>query len=141
MLTAIDRTAEKFEDVALLVGRLAIAALFLPSGFNKLTDIVGFTQNLTGRGVPGPGLLAWVGAVIEFFGALALAIGFQTRLTALVMIVFTIMATLIGHRYWEMADAARVANRVNFWKNVAIMGGLLAYFTRGAGRFSLDRGK
>jgi putative oxidoreductase len=144
MFTMIDQLAAKVADVALLVGRIAIAVLFIPAGFGKLTGIggagiSGFTQYLTTRGVPAPGILAWLAALTEFLGGIALALGLKTRLTALIVIGFTIVATLIGHRYWEMQDALRVQNYGNFWKNVAIIGGLLAYFVRGGGAYSLDR--
>jgi putative oxidoreductase len=144
MFTMIDQLAAKFADLALLVGRVAIAVLFIPAGFGKLTGIggagiAGFAQSLATRGAPAPGILAWIGALTEFFGGLALALGLKTRLTALIMIGFTIVATLIGHRYWALQDAARAANHVNFWKNITIIGGLLAYFVRGGGVYSLDR--
>src|SRR6266853_825538 len=48
-------------------------------------------------------------------------------------------ATLIGHRYWELTDAAlRRMQQSHFAKNVTIIGGLVLLFVTGAGRFSVD---
>ena len=50
-----------------------------------------------------------------------------------------IVATLISHRYWEYTDVAmRRANDINFYKNVAIIGGAFYVFVTGSGRYALD---
>jgi len=89
--------------------------------------------------VPAPEVLATVAGVVELVGGLAIILGFKTRLAALVMIVFTIIATLLAHSFWTMDDPARMANRIQFFKNVAIIGGFLYVFVRGAGPISFDR--
>jgi putative oxidoreductase len=53
--------------------------------------------------------------------------------------VFTIIATAIGHRYWEIAEpAARRVQQSNFAKNITIIGGFILLFVTGGGRFSVD---
>jgi uncharacterized membrane protein YphA (DoxX/SURF4 family) len=42
----------KTNDVLLLLGRIAIAAVFIPAGFSKLTILAGVAAGLEGRGVP-----------------------------------------------------------------------------------------
>src|SRR6266508_2482657 len=50
------------------------------------------------------------------------------------------IATMTSHRYWEFAEAAaRRAQDSNFYKNLAIMGGLVFAFVTAGGRFSIDR--
>ena len=66
-------------------------------------------------------------------------LGVATRYSALLMIVFTIVATLIGHRYWELTDAAaRRMQQSHFAKNLTIVGGLVLLFVTAGGRFSID---
>jgi putative oxidoreductase len=145
MLTRFDAAVRGMDGVLVLVGRLLIALLFLPSGLGKLFGVGGpgvdkFSETLAQRGVPAPGLLGWIGALVEFFGPIFIAVGFKTRAAALLMALFTVAATLISHRYWEFSDAAQyVAQRTNFFKNVAILGGLLLLMARGAGPYSVDR--
>jgi putative oxidoreductase len=57
----------------------------------------------------------------------------------LLLALFTLVAALIGHRFWEITDAAQRGNQlIHFWKNLAMVGGFLALYVGGAGAFSLD---
>jgi putative oxidoreductase len=134
-----DRISRAFDDWALLLGRLALAAIYLPSGFSKLLHLGTFAQSLTNRGVPGGTLVAVLGAGVEFFGSLCIIVGFQTRWAALLMAAFTVVAALVSHRFWDAEEAARAMQYVQFMKNVAITGGFVILFVAGAGRYSVDR--
>lgn len=137
---SIDRVATRSEGPVLLIGRVAIAALFLPVGWNHLIGIPGFAQYLATTGLPGPALgWAIVGAIVEFFGSLAILVGFKTRYAALALFIFTVVAAFTGHPYWTAAAAQRMGQQMNFWKDIAIAGGLLFVFVRGAGPLSFDR--
>jgi putative oxidoreductase len=140
----VDAIARRGDAVFLLVGRLLVGWLFLPSGFGKLTGIGGpglsaFAQTLATKGLPAP--LAWavVAACVEFFGGLAIILGFRTRLASLVMIAFTLAAALLSHGYWTVTDASRGLQYIQFWKNMAIVGGFLFLFVHGPGTLSVDR--
>lgn len=85
-----------------------------------------------------PYALAVVGPVVEFFGGLALVLGAATPFAALALVAFTFVATGIGHRFWEYGGTARVAQVINFEKNMGMIGGLLALFVAGPGSFSVD---
>ncbi|WP_063776605.1 DoxX family protein [Microvirga massiliensis] len=122
-------------DVALLVARLAVAALFLPAGIGKLFGLSGFAASLAGKGVPFPELLAALGVAAEIIGPVALVLGVVPRLTALLLIAFTVVATLIGHSFWAFPEAAQQTQQTQFFKNVAIIGGLLFYFVSGPGTY------
>jgi putative oxidoreductase len=137
--TAIDRLVRKFDGVLLLIGRLAIAALYVPSGFGKLTNLGGFAASLGAKGLPVPMAWAIVAAVIEFFGSLAIAVGFKTRYAALLLCAFTIAAALLAHAFWNIHDASRANQYLHFMKDMAIAGGLLFLASRGAGPLSIDR--
>ena len=133
-----DRLAVRLHDIVALVGRLLMGWIFLNSGFTKITDVAAFSAVLAKRGVPAPGLMGWIGAIVEFVGGLLIIFGLKIRYAALLMILFVIVATLISHRYWEFTGADLGVQRTNFWKNVAIMGGLCFMFLAGAGKLSVD---
>ena len=128
-------------DAALLIARIALAAIFLYSGYGKLMNPAGFSGYLANHGFPG-GLtypLALIAGAIETLGGIAILLGFQTRYAALLLAAFTLIAALIGHRFWDIADAAQRGNQLNhFWKNVAMIGGFLALYVAGAGSVSID---
>jgi putative oxidoreductase len=107
MPAIVDRMADRAGSWIVLLGRLALAALYLPSGFNKLVHLGSFADALAARGVPAPTLLAFLGAAVEFFGALAVLVGFRTRYAALLMIGFTIVASVVSHHFWDIEDVTR----------------------------------
>ena len=133
-----DRCATSSHDVVALAGRIIMSWIFLSSGFGKLADVAAFSGVLAKRGVPAPSFMGWLGAIVEFGGGLLILLGVKLRYTAILMILFVIVATLISHRYWEFTGEALGAQRTNFWKNVTIIGGLLFMFLAGAGRYSVD---
>jgi putative oxidoreductase len=139
MVTRSPEMQRTASDLALLLGRIALSALFIPGGLRKLTDLDAFTASLQKQGVPFAEVLAPLGAGVEFVGGIAVLIGFQTRLAALLLVLFTVIATLIAHRFWDFEGTARQTQQGQFFKNLAIVGGFLALWVSGAGRCALER--
>jgi putative oxidoreductase len=128
----------RINDAALLLGRLLLAALFLPSGISKAMGFAPFAASLASKGLPYAEAWAAAAVAIEVLGPIALILGVAPRWTSLVLIAFVIMATATTHRYWEFADAAaRRAQEINFYKNAGILAGLLFYFVSGSGAWSV----
>lgn len=128
----------KSDDLILLLGRLALGAIFVKSGLQKLMALGAFAASLASRGVPQSSVWAVIGATVEFVGGILIVTGFRTREASLLMILFVIVATGISHRFWEFAEAARRAQESQFFKNLSIIGGFLLLFVSGSGRFGLD---
>src|SRR2546426_6627038 len=126
------------QDVIVLLGRIALGAIFVKSGLQKLLALSAFAASLAGRGVPQSSTWAVIGATVEFVGGILIVTGLRTREASLLMILFVIVATGISHRYWEFADAARRLQESQFFKNLSIIGGFALLFATGSGRFGLD---
>jgi putative oxidoreductase len=135
----IDRIAADFGNAIWLIGRILIAAIFVQSGFGKLSDLAGTAAYLGSLGVPAASVVAPISGIAEFAGGLAIVLGIGTRYAALILIAFTIGATLLAHRFWAVPPAEAQNQMIHFSKNVAIIGGFLFVFVTGGGRFSLDR--
>jgi putative oxidoreductase len=128
-----------WQDFLLLVGRVLMGWIFVESGWRKLMGMDAFIASLVNRRVPYATVMGWIGAPVEFLGGLALLLGAATRYATLLMIVFTVVATLIGHRYWEITDATlRRMQQGHFAKNLTIIGGLVLLFVTAGGRLSVD---
>ena len=124
-------------DAALLVARLALAALFLPSESRSFQISAASLRCWPGRGAVS-GLARALGAAAETVGPVALILGVAPRLTAVLLIGFTVVASLLSHSFWTFSDLSQATQqRTQFLKNMAIVGGLLFYFVSGAGGFSL----
>ncbi len=121
-----------------LVARLLIAALFLPAGIGKLTGFAGTVGYITSVGMPMPTVAAAIAAAVEVLGSLALIFGVGTRVAALVLAFFTLVASFFFHAYWAVPADQQMITQLLFFKNVAVVGGLLALTAFGAGAWSID---
>ena len=132
-------TTTSMQDILALVGRILIAYLFIPAGIGKLMGFAGTVGYITSAGLPLPEVAAVIAIIVELGFGIALLLGFKTRFVASVLAVFTVVAALAFHKYWAAPDAMKMMQTVNFNKNIAIAGGLLALAAFGAGRLSIDK--
>jgi putative oxidoreductase len=123
-MTTLDKLAD-------LTGRSCLAAIFLLSGISKLGQYTSTQSYMAASGVP-EALLPLV-ILLEVIGGLAIILGWQTRIAALLLAGFTVAAGLLFH-----ANFHDQVQMIMFLKNIAIAGGLLVVFVRGAGPWSLD---
>lgn len=121
-----------------LVGRILLALLFLPAGLSKISGFSGTAGYIGSVGLPLPEVAAALAIVVEVGGALALIAGFGTRFAAIALAVFTLVATFAFHNYWSMPADTVMIQQLMFFKNIAVVGGLLALAALGAGKLSLD---
>jgi putative oxidoreductase len=128
------------QDVVRLVGRVLLGGPFLISGTQKLLTASNFADGLARRGIPEflATPLAYLGATVEAVGGFLVVFGGATAWIALLMILFTITATLISHRFWEFEGTVRQAQYTNFTKNLMIVGGFCFLHVAGSGRYSID---
>jgi len=121
-------TTQNLTDLA---GRILLAAIFLISGIGKISGYAGTQGYMESMGVPG-GLLPLVIA-LEVAGAIAIILGWRTRLFAFLLAGFSVLSALLFHR--ALGDQMQ---SILFLKNLAIAGGFLVLVARGAGGWSLD---
>ena len=124
-----------------LVARLLLSAIFLVSGFAKITDWSGTASHMAAHGMIAVPLFLAGAIACEVGGGALLLLGLKTRFAASLLFLFLIPVTLVFHPFWTLAGAERMPQMVNFLKNLAIMGGLAEVFAYGAGRISLDHRK
>ena len=107
------------------IGRALLGALFVVSGLLKIGRFAGVAAALESTGLPMPQALAAAVIVFEVLAGLALALGWRTKVSAALLALFVVAATLLFHRFWA-ADAAAYGNQLNhFLKNIALTGALL----------------
>lgn len=121
-----------------LVGRILLAFLFLPAGIGKLTGFAGTVGYISSVGLPMPQVAAVVALLVEILGGIALIAGFGTRFAALALAVFTLVASLFFHNFWTLPAEQQMLQQIMFFKNIAVIGGLLTLAAWGAGAWSVD---
>jgi putative oxidoreductase len=125
-------------DEVILAARLFLATLFLIFGWRKLRDYPGTVSQMVRDGVPTPVLATAVAIFMELPVAFAVAVGAFTRPSAVLLVFYTLVTSLIEHRYWTITGADRFENMESFYKNLSIMGGFSLLYVTGAGKFSID---
>jgi putative oxidoreductase len=125
-----------------LIARPMLASMFVVSGVDALTHASGklpkaekvtdHVPTLAERIAPGlpvptdPATLVRINAGAQVIAGLTLATGRLPRISALVLAASLAPTTYAGHPFWEEKDkAARAEQRLQFFKNVSMMGGLL----------------
>jgi putative oxidoreductase len=130
--------SKSFQNSLTLVSRLLFVVFFLPAGIGKITGFAGTVGYISSVGLPLPTLGAILALSVEILGSLALLAGFGTRIAALVLAAFTLMASFFFHAYWAVPADQAFVTQLLFFKNIGVVGGLLALAAHGAGAWSLD---
>ena len=121
-----------------LIGRVLLALLFVPAGFSKIAGFAGTVGYIASKGVPLPELAAAAAIGVELGLGLLLLVGWQTRWAALGIAFFTLVITFIFHNFWAVPAAQMMQQQQAFFKNIAVVGGLLTVAAWGAGAWSFD---
>lgn len=127
------------QNSAALLGRALLAAIFIASGWGKITGFAGTAGYIASKGMPLPELTAAGAIAVEFFGGLVLLAGFKARWAAAAIFLFLIPTTFIFHNPAGLPPQEAQGQMIHLLKNVSIMGGMLMVFAFGPGRYSIDR--
>jgi putative oxidoreductase len=129
---SIDKRTVTLANATELAGRVLLASVFLLAGLNKLGAYSATAAYMASAGVPGALLPAVIAT--EVLGALAIILGWKTRVVAILLAGFSLLTALTFHS--NFADPIQM---IMFLKNVSIAGGFLLLVANGAGPLSLDQ--
>jgi putative oxidoreductase len=120
------------------IGRVLLVLIFILSGTMKLLNL-DFLQGAVTQAeaittMRWPQLLAILVGAVEVVAGLLIAFNIATRGAALVLVIFTFVATFYAHAFWSMSGDAMQANMIHALKNLAIIGGLLTFVVLGSWR-------
>jgi len=119
------------------IGRVLFALIFLTAIFGSFSH--GTIAAASAHGVPLANLLVPASGVIALAGGLSVLLGYRARFGAFLLLVFLVPVTLIMHRFWGVADPqVAMMQKVQFMKNLSLIGGALLIMFYGAGPVSLD---
>jgi len=109
-------------------GKHLIVLFFLVTGVSNLTParIADHVERMRAFCAPAPVALFWLGIALQFTGCVLIELGWHPAIGVGCLIVFTVAASAIFHRFWQKSDPVqRNVSRLTLLGNTAILGGLL----------------
>jgi putative oxidoreductase len=126
--------------VTSVAGRVLLVGIFFMSAVgNKIPNFSQITGYMASQGAPAPAVLLPGAIAFLIIGSVLVAIGYQARIGAALLLVFLVAATYFFHDFWTFDDPAeRQQQTIQFMKNASMMGAMLFLIANGAGAGSLD---
>jgi putative oxidoreductase len=119
------------------IGRVLFALVFIITAFGHFS--AESVEHAASKGVPMANLLVPLSGVMALLGGLSIALGFQARIGAWLIVAFLLPVSFLMHAFWTVDDPqAAMMDRIQFMKNMALLGGALLVAYWGAGPISLD---
>ena len=136
--TAMTQHAEGISDLVLRVARavitvpairfialLGLCAAYLQGGIVKLMDFDAAVAEAQHFGLPGASLIAGATIFTELVASALILIGFYRWLGALWLAGFTLIATFVANRFWEIPQPERFMVENAFFEHLGLIGGFL----------------
>src|SRR5262245_37695997 len=101
---------------------LALCAAYLQGGFNKATDLAGAVAEMQHFGLAPAAALALAVIVLEVGASLLILTGFHRWAGAIALAAFTLSATFVANRFWEMAQPERFMAANAFFEHLGLVG-------------------
>lgn len=122
---------EMINNLSTLAARAMLSIMFIMAGYSKIGGYEGTQGYMESVGVPG--ILLPVVIALEFLGGIAVLIGYQTRIAAILLGGFTFLAAIVFH-----SDFSQQMQSILFMKNLAISGAFLLLFVHGPGQWAVN---
>ncbi len=120
-----------------LLARILLSVIFITAGINKITGFEGTVGYMASKGLPMVEVLLVLTIIIELGGGLMILLGWKARYGAVAIFLFIIPVNLIFHPFWSLEGQEAMHHFHSFFKNLAIMGGMLYIMCFGPGPMSL----
>ena len=117
-----------------LLARILMSSIFIWSGISKIINPVGTQEYMSAYGMPLTSLFLIVAIAVEILGGLSILFGVKPRWGAIALALFIVPATFIFH-----TDFSDRIQQIMFFKNLAMIGGLLMIIQYGGGNIVFRR--
>ncbi len=114
--------------IVLYLGRILFGGYFIMSGYNHLANLqmmAGYTQS---KGVPAPKPAVIISGILLLIGGISTLLNFYPEIGLIALVIFFVPVTFLMHAFWKVQDPmAKMGERVNFFKNIALLGATLMF--------------
>ena len=130
-------------EIALIIGRVLFALLFISSGVNHFAQNSAMTAYAKYKKIPMAKIAVYVSGLMLVLGGIYIALGFYADLGALLIAIFLIPTAFLMHAFWKESDATAKSNEmIAFFKDLSLAGAALIIFAllRGGADFGSNVG-
>ena len=130
-------------EIALIIGRVLFALLFISSGVNHFAQNSAMTAYAKYKKIPMAKIAVYISGLMLVLGGIYIALGFYADLGALLIAIFLIPTAFLMHAFWKESDATAKSNeRIAFFKDLSLAGAALIIFAllRGGADFGNNVG-
>jgi uncharacterized membrane protein YphA (DoxX/SURF4 family) len=107
------------------IALLGLCAAYLQGGIDKAVDFSSAIAEMNHFGLSLAAPLAVATIVMEIVASILILTGFYRWLGALALAGFTLFATFVANRFWEMAPPERFMAANSFFEHLGLVGGFL----------------
>ena len=104
---------------------VALCAAYLHGGLTKLWDLPGALAEVEHFGLPAAPFVVAATIVTQLAGSALVLSGFYRWVGALWLAFFTLAATFVANRFWELPVAERFMVEIAFFEHVGLIGGFV----------------
>lgn len=112
-------------EIPFLIGRILLGLFFINSGFNHFSNLSMIAGYAGSKKIPFPKFLTFISGLFLLFGGLSILLGVYPIIGIILIIAFLLPATFFIHNFWTLSKEQKPAEKVNFMKNLALVGALL----------------
>ena len=130
-------------EIALIIGRVLFALLFISSGVNHFAQNSAMTAYAKYKKIPMAKIAVYISGLMLVLGGIYIALGFYADLGALLIAIFLIPTAFLMHAFWKESDATAKSNEtIAFFKDLSLAGAALIIFAllRGGADFGSNVG-
>lgn len=115
-------------EILFLLARVLFGGYFFLNGVNHFLKSDMMTPYAASKGVPAPKLAVWGSGAMILLGGLGILTGVYVEWAVALLAVFLVVVTFKMHNFWTIEDPnAKMMDMVMFMKNIALLGGSLAF--------------
>ena len=112
-------------EILFLIGRIILGLFFINSGFNHFTHLNMIAGYAGSKKIPFPKFSAFVSGLFLLLGGLSILLGIYILIGIILLIAFLLPTAFFVHNFWTLPKEQRQGDKVNFMKNLALVGALL----------------
>lgn len=112
-------------EILFLIGRIILGLFFINSGFNHFSNLGMIAGYAGSKKIPLPKFSAFISGLFLLFGGLSILLGVYQIIGIILIAIFLLFAAFFIHNFWAISKEQRQMEKVNFMKNLALVGALL----------------